>query len=113
MWSWRTAPTVLSLILRIFFVHARLYLKRPARPLSGAQSLARLIHIPRDLLRQLVRAREAQLVAQPFHELRADVLAVHIALPIEEERLEATVAAAERGAHAEARGRGDALPLHL
>src|SRR5688500_16317372 len=73
------------------------------------EDTTRLIDVLRDLLRQRVGALESQLVAQPAREIDADAVAVEVALEVEDERFEPALAAAERGAYAEAGGGLEAL----
>src|SRR5207237_1622538 len=76
---------------------------RPSRTHPTAQGSARGLDIASDLRAELLRTRETQLVTQALHERGLDPVAVHVALPVQQVRLERSVAAAERRPYAEAR----------
>src|SRR5207253_8407113 len=59
-----------------------------------ALGAARGLHVARDLGDQLLLARERALVAQPRPELERQLLAVEVALEVEEERLDPPLLAA-------------------
>ena len=85
---------------------------REGRSLCGA----RLLDVPCDLRDELGLARERHLVAEPLPELDDEPLPVEIALPVEQERLDAPLGAAvvrvdaDRDGRAEVAGRAGVDP---
>src|SRR3954452_11114700 len=78
--------------------------RRRVAPLDGY--FPRLLDIPGHLRDQIVDGREAPLAAQALDELDGELLAVEIALPVDEVGLDQLVAAGlELGPHADVDGR--------
>src|SRR5438552_10192384 len=65
-------------------------------PSSAIERPSRVLHIARDLRRELGRARERDLVAKALHERHLDLLAVQVATKVKQVRLEHALASAER-----------------
>src|SRR5579884_4205063 len=81
----------------------------PSRYVTSARPrrCPRRLHVPRDLLDELVLARERLLVAQPPPELDHEPLTVLIALPVEQEGLDPPLVAAVVGIDADRDRRAD------
>src|ERR671937_2292145 len=95
--------------MAVFFERANMTAGRSAPshstvPGSAIQRPSGLIHVSRDLRRELGRAREGDLVSEPLHEGGLDLFAVDLAAKVQKKGLEHPLATAEGRADPE-RGR--------